>query len=789
MASKGLMNQKSMNSFFILPIMALGLLIGCTSTTKKEIRSVEPVEQSVIEQVKVTPSPSQVVVEITNSRSTPYTAFQLVEPPRLILDISGKPSGNLPLVTEIAHGVLREIRFEESKTHSMLTRMVANLADQVNYRVTAQDNVIRMVLTPLPAISDGVGQTEEAKASQIGPTMKDDVSSTTMTSSEERIFFKPRVSDLNQVLGIDFTMLDHGKSRLVVTTDKKVPYNLDQRGAKSLVLKLSNSTIPPLLLREVDAIHFPAAPERVRPSFSSAEKEVNITIFLREMVPYHVKQADNRLSIDFAKTSIQPPKKEIIPLNLTETKVVETSAPAAQPTTTQVPTTPVVKENRTMPIPQTTPIRVAEKKYKGEPMYLDFVNADVTHILRMINEISDENIIWDPVIAGTKVSMILKNIPWDQALDLILINANLARRYVGKDIIWITTKAKMNQIIAEEEAAALKAQQKIEEELKRKRELEEKAKEAEPLITEYIPVDFAGASEIQPHIILSERGKMSIDTRTNTIIIKDVPSSIEEAKKVVRQFDIPVKQIMIEARIVDATTDFSRDLGLRWGSDSQYWRRNMNVQVEVPPNANDFDYLNEKVWGGSFSTSAPDGWAGNIGLAFAQDFFGLGALTLDATLALAESEGKAKVMSAPKVIAREGTAATISSGDVIIIAATENVPSTTLDATLSLTVTPQSVSYNNFITLVITVTDDQAPSTQRLLTKNINTTLMIKSGDTFVIGGIIKESDSETESGIPGLRDVPILGWLFKAKRKVFQRSELLIFVTPTVLPSPMKTL
>jgi type IV pilus assembly protein PilQ len=426
-----------------------------------------------------------------------------------------------------------------------------------------------------------------------------------------------------------------------------------------------------------------------------------------------------------------------------------------------------------------------QKKYKGEPMYLDFVNADVTHILRMINEISEENIIWDPEIAGRQVSMILKNVPWDQALELILANAGLAKRYVGKDIIWITTKAKLNQIIAEEEAAALKAQQKIEDELKRKREMEEKAKEAEPLVTEYIPVDFAGAEEIQPHITLSERGSMSIDSRTNTMIIKDVPSSIEAARTIVKQFDIPVKQIMIEARIVDATTDFSRDLGLRWGSDSQYWRRNMNVPVTVPPNANDFTIQNEKVWGGSFSTSAPDGWAGNIGLAFAQDFFGLGALTLDATLALAETEGKAKIMSAPKVIAREGTAATISSGDVIIIPATENVPSTTLNATLSLTVTPEAVSYNNYITLVISVTDDQAPSTQRLLTKNINTTLLIKSGDTFVIGGIIKESEAENESGIPGLRRIPILGKLFNAKRKTFQRSELLIFVTPTVLPPP----
>ena len=144
-------------------------------------------------------------------------------------------------------------------------------------------------------------------------------------------------------------------------------------------------------------------------------------------------------------------------------------------------------------------------------------------------------------------------------------------------------------------------------------------------------------------------------------------------------------------------------------------------------------------------------------------------------------------LSAPKVIAREGTAASISSGDSIIIPATENVASTTLDATLSLTVTPTAVSYNDFITLDIQVTDDQAPSTSRLIRKAMNTTLMIKSGDTAVIGGILKESESDAVNGIPVLKDVPGLGWLFKAKNRVARKSELLIFLTPTVLPSPIK--
>ncbi|MBN1849533.1 MAG: type IV pilus secretin PilQ [Deltaproteobacteria bacterium] len=772
-------NKKGVTAFFISLFILLGLLTGCTSTTKKEERTTTEPQEAVpiIESVDVTSTPTGSVLVLNSSRSTPYTAFQLVDPPRVVLDIRGKRSGNIPLSRDINNNILQNIRFEDSDTGNGMTRMVAALANPADYSVVAQDKIIRVVFVP---------KQTEAKAPQAAPPATNN--DTPATASEPRIYFKPQESNINQVLGIDFTMLDHGKSQLLITTDKKVPYSLDQKGTKGLSLKLSNSTIPPLLLREIDATHFPAALERVRPAFSSSEKEVDLDIFLKEMVPYHIKQTDNRISIDFAKTSVKPPQQEIVPLQLKETKVTQASAPT-KPVLSQSPAatttlTPTAAATRVMKPPAQNAF--SEKKYKEEPMSFDFNNTEVIDFLRMVNTISDENIIWDPEIVGRRFSMILKDVPWDQALELILTNAGLDKRYVGKNIIWVTTKAKMNQIKAEEEASALKEQQKIEEELKRKREMEEKAKEAEPIVTEYIPVDFAAAEEIKPHIdsIKTERGTITIDSRTNTFIIKDVSSSIAAAKEIIKQFDIPVKQIMIEARIVDATTDFSRDLGIRWGSDNQYWRRNENNVSFPVTDAN--SYTNDqKGWGGTFSTSTPDGWAGNIGLAFAQNFSGLGALTLDATLALAETEGKAKVMSAPKVIAREGTAATISSGDVIIIPATENVPSTTLNATLSLTVTPEAVSYNNYITLVITVTDDQAPSTQRLLTKNINTTLLIKSGDTFVIGGIIKESEAENESGVPGLRRIPILGKLFNAKRKTFQRSELLIFVTPTVLPPP----
>ena len=386
--------------------------------------------------------------------------------------------------------------------------------------------------------------------------------------------------------------------------------------------------------------------------------------------------------------------------------------------------------------------------------------------------------------------MRLKNVPWDQALALLLSNNDLGMRHQG-NVIWVTTKAKIQKIEAEERKKIEEAQQRLEAERKRLLAEREQAKKLEPLITEYFPVDFAVADEIKEHIFLSERGTVRVDNRTNTIIMKDIASNIEEGRKIIKRFDLPVKQIMIEARIVDAGTDFVRDLGVQWTQDTSYQYRtdtsvgfldtDLTGDVNVTPG--------NALYGGAFSTNAPESWAPNIDLLVgALTGNALGFLSLDARLALAETERQAKVISAPKVIASNGQEATISRGDVIIIPATENVESTTLDATLSLTVTP-TVSYNNYITLVVDVTDDQAPTTDRLLQKAVTTTLMVKSGDTVVIGGIYKEEQGESEAGIPYLRNIPFLGWLFKAQTKVLKKTELLIFLTPTVISFPTKKL
>jgi type IV pilus assembly protein PilQ len=778
-------------SFLAYGTVAGLIMTGCATLPENQAAR-EKAQAPVIQSVEVHPSANRVVVEFVSSEPAPFTAFKLLDPPRIVVDVRGELAGSLPRSKDVYVAGVTDIRLEEGKTQSMSSRAVIGANRPVDFDVKSSENIITVTITPEKDVPPHIETAQEAPAAL---EKKEPV-----TPHDPRIFFKERPGDLTQILGLDFTLLDHGKSRLIVTTDKKARYDLNQKGPKDLILNIPQSTIPPLIMRHMDSKYFEGAVELVKTSLSPGDRGVSIAISLREMVPFHVKQSETELTIDFGPTSVRPPEKRIVPLKQARAAAVpaDASAPAllpvASPQTVEQMQMPVQPQIPTItglaPPPPLFPGVV--KQYKGAAMTMDFVNADVTNILRLIAEVSNLNIVWGPEVRGM-VSMRLKEVPWDQALDLVLDNNNLAMRKQG-NVIWVTTKAQMAQIEAEERRRIQEYEARLEAERKKIIEEKEKERELEPLVTEYIPVDFAKASDILPLLSLSETGKtrggkLSVDARTNMIIMTDIGSNVKDAKETVKIFDTPVKQVMIEARIVDATDDFARDLGLRWDNIQVQRRSDTGVPFTAfssPPTAGDPGGFppGGRLTSPGFSSDAPSAWAPNLGLVFSKlSASGLTATLLDARLALSEAEGKTKIISAPKVIAMNGQAATISRGDSIIIPATENVASETLDATLSLEVTP-TVSYNNYISLDVKVTDDNAPSNVRILKKSVSTKLMIRSGDTVVIGGIYTENESLNEAGIPGLRRVPLLGWLFKAQSTSLQKTELLIFLTPTVIPS-----
>jgi type IV pilus assembly protein PilQ len=778
-------------------IATAGLFVYGCATIADNQAATEKAKAPVIEAINVTPSQEQTIVEIVNSEPVFYTAFKLLDPPRIVLDIRAVPGSDLPRVKDVNNAGVTDIVMEEGKTQMMTTRAVIHTTLPLLYQTEPKGNVIALTLTPEKPLPGTAEALEKKTAAAEGASI---------TASEPRIFFKDTPGALTQILGIDFTLLDQGKSRLIVTTDKKTKYDLNQQGPKTLVLKVPEATIPPLIMRHMDSKHFEGAVDWVKASLS--QKDVAIAITLREMVPFHVKQTESAITIEFGPTGIKPPEKKIVPLQPAQAQAPEAQAAAVQTPVAPIPMMMPLQQKTDLPgaiavhpgLPpeQAAGIPGMKKAYKGAPMTMDFVNADVTNILRLIGEVSNLNIVWGPEVKGI-VSMRLKDVPWDQALDLILDNNNLAKREQG-NVIWVTTKAAMSQIEADERRKIQEFEAKVEAERKKIIQEKEKQKELEPLVTEYIPVDFAKASEILPLLTVSETGKarggkLSTDSRTNTIILTDIASNVQIAKDIVKQFDTPVKQVMIEARIVDATDDFIRDLGIRWDqlqinkrTDTTVPWPTMDALTTTPADPTTGFPNSGRTYSPTFTSNAPDAWAPNLGLVFSTlSGSGLTARILDVKLALAESEGKTKVISAPKVIAMNGQEAMIRRGDQLILPATENVASQTVDANLSLKVTP-TVSYNNYISLQVDVTDDQALSITRIQKKSISTKLLIKNGDTVVIGGIYTENQGTDESGIPGLRRIPLLGWLFKAQSITNRKTELLIFLTPSVVGSTLKS-
>ena len=746
--------------FLLIAIGALCLALSCApSPTKKQVSGLTPETPAQIESINVV-SPAadaEARIAITNSRTTPYTAFKLVQPLRLIVDVTAQPAEELAGPDVVGDRIIKALTFEGIKDEPSVTRIIATLHQDVEYSVQEKDGIIDILLSP------------KQPAATVEPPV--------MASKEEalpekpRLFFAPSKTKANQILGIDFFMLPKGKSRITVTTKERAPYELIRKDPMTLLLAVKEVTIRPELTRYIDASYFKGVVNRITPLVRVADQGVDLEVKLREAVPYHVVQTDQEIRIDFSKTSVRPPAKTITGPRLSERQVVERKTPE------QV--TPSVTPAVTPAVSQPGPFeRKVYRKYTGERVTLDFANADIRNILKLIGEVSKLNLIWGPEVKGT-VSMRLKNVPWDQALDIVLESNDLGMIREG-NIIWVTTKGKIKNL-EKERQDKLKAEQ---ERIKAAKAAEDEMKAAEPLVEECLVINYRPASGVAEKLTLTERGTKVVDERTKTICITDTATSIQRAKQRIKELDIPVKQVMIEARIVEAKTTFSRDLGINWVGG--YSTKRSPWGGGGPDSSRSYDY--------SFATNFTAAADTAIGLSFA-NASGTMSSVITAQISLAETEGTLKTLSAPKIITRDTVQATIKQGTTIYIPYTDidgNRTAKEVDATLELSVTP-IITPNNMVTMKIAVSDDFPDYANRVgefvpvLTKNATTEMMVASGDTVVIGGIYKESKGITDTGTPWLRKIPIIGWFFGVENKTTEKSELLIFLTPRVVPvTPM---
>ena len=449
--------------------------------------------------------------------------------------------------------------------------------------------------------------------------------------------------------------------------------------------------------------------------------------------------------------------------------------------------------------------------YKGEKLSLNFQDIAVRSVLQVIGDFTGLNIIVSDTVTGN-VTLRLKDVPWDQALDLVMQARSLDMRKNG-NVVWIAPK---------EELA-----------LKEKQELEAKAQVAdiEPLRTEMFQLNYQKAEELRKILVptvsgtgasasstgvLSKRGSASVDARTNVLIVQDTPTKLEQVRALINRIDISVKQVMIEARVVIADDNFSRQLGARFGIGAGISTNGRNIGITGTPSG-DPNQANVPGTGivTGFSPSSyywqvkPDTTTGglvgsyinsvpyNVNLpvsnpagTLAMTFLNLGNGNLvNLELSAAEAANRGKVISSPRVVTADNTKASISQGQEFKLRVSGGVGGQssveTIRAVLSLDVTPQ-VTPDGRVVLDVYVTKDSIAGFQDgspiVNTRRVSTKVIVNNGDTAVLGGIYEETVTDSTDKVPLLGDAPVIGNLFKRTNRGTIKQELLIFLTPRIL-------
>ena len=571
---------------------------------------------------------------------------------------------------------------------------------------------------------------------------------------------------------IDFSTQPSGKSMIIVeTADTPIDYDVQKIGARTLKVRIYNSQLPEYRRnRPLITTRFESAVDRISPIQATDMKNAtDLIIELRQMVPYRPVAENNLLTINFDPSSIGPRPFESANLPSWQ-KVMEDAA--AFDITEMQPKMENADEKASY-----DDILGNNKEYTGQKIALDFYKTDIKNVFRILQQISGKNYAVDKNVTGEVTISLDKPVPWDQVLDLILEMNQLGKVEQG-DIIRIATTATLS---AEEQAK----QKKIE----AFRERIEQAKTLEPLVTEYVPINYANAqSEILPHlkdVLTKDRGTMTVDARNNQIIITDTRPKLEKAKEIISQIDKVTPQVLIEARIVEVNDDFSRDIGVSWGvSGEDIYKNNLdgqysyNIAMNTPIRAADVTAGSGVI---DFNFTRLDAWGTPI--------------VLDAALKAMEQENKGKIISSPKILTLDNKKATIRQGQRFPYQTVENdeVNIEFQDVDLLLEVTPH-VTPDRRVSLQLKTTKNEIvgfieTGDPIISTNEAETELLVDDGETIVIGGVVKNDFKYTETGFPLLKEIPMVGWLFKSKSQTNTKQELLIFMTPRIVQLEQKEL
>jgi len=565
-------------------------------------------------------------------------------------------------------------------------------------------------------------------------------------SSDSRSYAAP---GSRAIAGVDFRRTRDGGGRVVVSlTDPSTPVDIRQEGGR-VVAVFKDTSLPADLMRRLDVMDFATPVTTVDTLRTNQDTRIVISADGKyEQLAY---QSDNEFTIE-----INPAP---------ETADTESS------------------------------LFSEEKEYDGQRLTLNFQDIETRAVLQLLAETSGKNIVVSDTVQGN-VTLRLRNVPWDQALDIVMTTKGLDMRQNGNVIMVAPAEE-----IAARETADLEAQLAI--------------SELEPVYSEFLQVNYAKASDLAALIeggsggssMLSDRGSLGVDDRTNTLLVQDTAERLQDIRRMVRTLDVPIKQVLIESRIVVVNDDFSRDLGVRLGVTAFNESNTGLTTISGSGSGTDtmigsaLDNLADPLNGTVFPIEMPtlnNRYNVNVPIADSAGRFALAILEndylVDLELTALEAEGRGEIVSTPRVITANQSEATIKQGVEIPYQQSASSGATTIqfkEAVLELVVTPQITPDNNII-LDLRVSKDNVGkvistggvggTVPSIDTRSVETQVLVADGQTVVLGGIYETERRETVKKVPILGDIPFVGALFRSKQRVDNKAELLIFVTPRIL-------
>ncbi|KRG33080.1 type IV pilus secretin PilQ [Psychrobacter sp. P11G3] len=770
--NKVMMMSNRMSSAFAISALAVSMVAVTNSAhAAQRIDNVSVVQTA--------PAVTQMRLGFTGLPVLP-AAYQLDDPSRLVLDFEQVQNGLASRFNEYNIGAINDVTTLSSDS---TTRLIVGLKESGSYTTAIEGNDLLLTITdpnrpvitsdPIQDVLNNnnsmtttavVTPIVESSTVPVAPVrttskvvVKNEVPADTMVVRVNPLL-NPQLAasqvskqySYDGLSAVNFSAgSDGGGNVSMVLANEAIPVDVQRQGNK-LVVRLTGSTVPRNLLRRLNIN------SGLVGSIDTKNQGQNgvVTINMNDDYEYQAYQSGNQLNIGIKKPEL-----------------------LREPT-------------------------LEERVYSGEPLSMEFQDVEVRSVLDILAQFTEMNIVASDSVAGN-ITLRLINVPWDQALDIILKSKNLGKRENG-NVILVAPSTEL----AEQEARELEAQQAVQ--------------SYAPLRTEYIRLSYAKAQDVLTLIsqgsgatgnssglanrednntLLSNRGTVTVDERTNTLIIKDVADSIENIHKLISKIDIPVRQVMIEARIVSATDSFSKEIGVRWGILSNGAANNRSLLVggsdQTLWDLKDFDVETTTVNGQtvsypSYDITRPDNLNVDLGVSNPAGSIAFGLLSmsdvmLDLELSALQADNRGEVISTPKILTADKQTAKVSSGTQIPYQEASASGATTTsfkEAALSLEATPNITPDGKIgLQLVITNGTPTIINNQVAISEDsISTNVIIEDGQTVVLGGVFKNRTSNGVDKVPFLGDLPYIGRAFRRDVRSNSKEELLIFVTPKLI-------